>query len=193
MSIKRDELFILLESYRSEINQQLKFCHDYLHFYITLLSLILGVTVGAIFDLNKLGYPFGLTLILGPIMVIFLAMYGYETIKVFYRRFIEAWITLLNIESMLGLVNYPLKLDEAVKQPLYPSKQDGSFIAQFERPIVRKILDTAEKESWPAEKLLEEVVKEGDTLKYALITLSAFSVVSLILAALVVFRVLSLR
>lgn len=100
-----------------------------MHFYITILSLILGVTVTAIFDLDKLEYPFGLTSILGPIMVIFLVIYGYKTIRVSYRRFIEAWSSLLNVESMLGLVNFPLRLEKITGSPYSrANKRDNNFI-----------------------------------------------------------------
>jgi hypothetical protein len=49
-----------------------------------------------------------LLLLIGPGLLVTLEVLGYMTVRVFYHRFIEAWITSLNIDAMLGLRAAPI-------------------------------------------------------------------------------------
>jgi hypothetical protein len=67
---------------------------------------IADLVITAVFQF-KAPYPLGLLLLVGPTLVVSLAILGYKTVRVFYRRFIEAWITSLNVDAMLGLRSAP--------------------------------------------------------------------------------------
>jgi hypothetical protein len=186
--IKRDEIFSLHEHYESVITEQLSFCFRYLNFYIALLSAMIAATITGLLKVEG-GELLGLTLLIGPILVIFLAKVGYKTIEVFYRRFIEAWITVLNIEEMLGLKG-AINLEKGLNEPLFKSQTDGGFISQFERPVIQKILENAKEKSLSSEEVLEEVVKVGDTLQYAKKTFIAFGFSGVIFFLVIIFYVL---
>ena len=185
VTVKRDELLALHKLYVGEMNKQLEFCYKYLHFYAGLLSAILAAVLTGVVALQGPGVP-GFSLLIGPVLICALARIGYNTIRVFYRRFNEAWITSLNLEGMLGLRSFPVSESPAETRPPYPSGHGGGFIAEFERPDVRELLDP---ERWPkrtAEALLEEIIKTGVTLKHAEAAFWAFAGAGLLAAVAVV-------
>jgi len=112
-----------------------------------------------------------------------LARIGYLNVKVFYSRFVEAWVTTVNIESMLRIRNAtPVDLG---KDKLYTPKyetEEGGFIASFERKPILKILNEKKK----ATEILEESVKAGDTLRYARWTFLVFGGSSILLVMFIV-------
>lgn len=79
----------------------LSFCYQYLNFYTGLLSAILAATIAGLMSTTAGGFR-GLILLAGPVMTLILAGLGYRTIIVFYRRHIEAYVNLRNIEEMLA-------------------------------------------------------------------------------------------
>lgn len=120
-----------------------------------------------------------MVLLLGPIITIILGKLGHSAVKVFYRRFIEAWINLRNVEEMLG-DHYTELMTLAKKEPLFKSKH-GGFIARFEREEIECIIKKARRDGLDAETVVERVTEKGDTLSYAKRTLLVFEVVSVIL------------
>ena len=185
--IRRQDLLDLRKQYTEEVNKHLGFCFNYLNFYIGLFSAILGATLAGFFATKPLT-RLGLLLLIGPALIGLLSYFGYKTVQVFYRRFIEAWITCVNLESMLGFKPSP-RYENGVQQPTYPSKHGGGFITEFERPRMRALLDQARAESWSAEKLLDEILKVGDTLRYAKMTFGGYAVAGLVAAAVVALAV----
>jgi hypothetical protein len=93
---------------------------------------------------------------------------------VFYRRFIEAWITSVNIESMLT-ISGAANLEKGIQKPRFKSSSD-SFIMQYERATIRKVLKQAEDESWTAETTVKQVAAKEDTLRFARFTFLLFAI-----------------
>ena len=79
-----------------------------------------------------------------------------------------------------------LILEKGIKSPIYPSKCGGGFITKFDRPVNKDVLEIAGKEEWNSEQVLDEVIKHGDTLKYARITFIGFSFAALALVVIVI-------
>jgi hypothetical protein len=175
--VKRRELLDLHKRYADEVNQQLEFCFSYLNFYTSLLSALLAGVLTGLLSLKPHG-SLALVLLIGPTLICILALSGYSTVRVFYRRYIEAWITSRNLEEMLGLRPSP-KYESGVEAPPYKSAYGGGFITEFERPKVRCVLNSARQESWTAERVLAEIVETGDTLRYARWVFWAFVIASL--------------
>lgn len=183
----RSEFFELYKHYESVMAGQLDFCYKYLNFYTGLLSAITAVTLTSILNI-KSGDMHGLALIIAPFLTIFLAIIGYLNVKVFYIRFIQAWVNQINIEAML---NFKFtKSIKGIEKPLY-AREDGSFIAQIEKHPIRKVLNKATKESWTPERVVAEIVPIGNTLAYARNTCIGFVVVSLILSVAILVTIFS--
>ena len=70
-----------------------------------------------------------LGLLIGPALLVWLAEVGYSTVRVFYHRFMDAYLTLLNIQRMLRLDDSSWVTAE-VAPPRIPSAY-GGFIAQW--------------------------------------------------------------
>ena len=100
---------------------------------------------------------------------------GYKTTVVFYRRFIEAWVSQVNLDAMLAIDAVPQTGN--IGQPLVPSRS-GGWIARFERPQVERAMSSATT----AEALVVELARIGDTLRYARNTLLVFVTVAAVLA-----------
>ena len=101
-ALTRDDVLKMHTHYNGLIAKELEFCFKYLNFYIGLLSALVAATLTGLLQFT-LPHPRGLLLLLGPLLVIVLAVVGYKTVRVFYRRYMEAWITSLNVDEMLGL------------------------------------------------------------------------------------------
>ncbi len=183
-SLSRTELFQLHDHYSKVLKDELDFCFRYLHFYIGLLSAILAATLTGLFKF-ELSMPTGLAFLLSPVLMVGLAWLGYKTVEVFYRRHIEAWITTLNIETMLGL-RQEVPPSESFNPPPFVSNHDHGFIVEFERQDVRDLLNEAIDRKEGAEKLLPKILKTGVTLRHALYMFIMFGVAALIVGGAIV-------
>lgn len=171
----RDELSDLRRESREESQRNLDKCFSYLNFYVGLLAAILGATLTGLLKASP-GDARVLLLLTGPLSTFALAGFGYQTIVVFYRRFVEAWVTQVNLEAMLATGAVPVTGN--IGQPLVPSRS-GGWMARFERPQVEKAMRSAAT----AESLVVEVARLGDTLRYARHTLLVFVTVAAALAS----------
>jgi hypothetical protein len=124
--------------YTSELRSDLEFTYKYLNFYVGLSSALLAATIAGLLRQGE-GDKKDLLLLFGPLLMIGLTIIGYRTIRVFYRRFIEAWLTTVNIERML-MISGPVNLAKNIQEPRFKSSS-GSFIAQFERTAIRRAPD----------------------------------------------------
>jgi hypothetical protein len=172
--LTRTELFTLRAHYYAVAKDELSFYFQYFNFYVGLLSAILAATVAALVQLRFDLPSRGIVLLVGPLLILLLSFVGYRTVRVFYRRYVEAWITTLNVDHMLGLKPAPAR-DPEVGAPRFASKFGGGFIAEFERKPIREMLDKAEREKWVAEEVLSKVLAAGDTLRFARSTFGCFA------------------
>ncbi len=83
-------------------------------------------------------------LLLGPLLAVILASLGYANVKVFYSRYIQAWVVTINIESMLG-IRYASSLSQGKYAPAYRSKM-GGFLPMIERTSIESTLERAKQE-----------------------------------------------
>ena len=154
--LTHSDLIDLYKHYWLILHAELGFCHQYLNFYSGLLSAILAATLAGLLSI-KFGDWHPLVLLPGPILIVVLAMNGYSTVQSFYRRFAEAWVTTINIESMLD-IRYPKgEIGETIKikfdpEPVYFSSEK-SFIPTYYWPAIKDILDEARVNKWKAEQL----------------------------------------
>src|SRR5438046_4817228 len=100
--LKYSDLIDLYKHYWSVLHTELGFCHQYLNFYSGLLSALLAATLAGLLSI-KFGDVHELILLFGPALIFVLAYNGYTTVQVFYFRFVEAWVTTINLESMLQI------------------------------------------------------------------------------------------
>jgi hypothetical protein len=127
-NLDRAELLTLHEHYANEIRTSLDLAHRNLSFYVGLLSAILAAVLAGLLKAGA-GDRRVLLLLIGLGLAIWLAEVGYSTINVFYHRFINAYLTLLNVESMLGFGDSDW-VDSEVGRPYIRSRY-GGFIAQW--------------------------------------------------------------
>jgi hypothetical protein len=181
--LTRQELLTFHVHYESVTRERLNFCYQYLNFYTGLLSAILAATLAGLLSI-KFGEIRGIALLLGPLLTLVLATVGYLSVRVFYRSYTRAWVTRRNIEAMLGL-RFAEAITTGKYHPVYAS-QSGGFLPSIERAPVQAILDTAKREQWNAEEVVQKLIKIGDVLAYARITFIAFALASIALAAFIV-------
>ena len=187
--LNRDELFELYKYYGAAIQAELDFYFKYFNFYVGLLSAILTLTFAGLTGLEKpAGQLIFLSLLMGPVLIIFLSIVGYSYVQVFYIRFTEAWVATVNIEEMLQLHDTDM-IDTAVRQPLYLSKE-RSFIPEITSRKIRGIFQQAKAESWFAEELVEKLIKEGVTRRRAIYTFSLFIFAGITLAIIILYTYL---
>jgi hypothetical protein len=165
-----------------------------LRLYTGLLSAILAATLTGLLGLSEssLNPLLKLSLLIGPILTIILSYAGYPMLRVCFRRFLQGWITAINIRAMLGIAMLGFKgrinLGEGVCPPVYRGKYDNGFIAQFEVEDVPplKVLSEAALSESPEESSSEEVLKKllegGDQLRMARTIFMAFGVAAIILS-----------
>lgn len=203
--LTHSDLIDLYKHYWLVVHAELGFCHQYLNFYIGLLSALLAATLAGLLGLKFRGWD-ELTLLLGPILIGVLACNGYETVKTFYKRFVEAWVTTLNLESMLGIRYSSLPSDK----PRYASRYQ-SFIPTMEDARIMEILEDKKqerkkrysffrqllhrehkKEETAQGRKAEQVTKElsesrrGTTLANAKFTFITFEVAAAVLAVFII-------
>jgi len=171
----RKELNDLRAEYRADSQKSLDKCFSYLNFYVGLLAAVLAATLTGLLQIRP-GDSRALLLLTGPLSASALAVLGYRTIRVFYRRSVEAWVAEVNLQAMLGLGD--VTGSHAVGRPLVASRS-GGWLPRFERSPVEKVMNSAEN----AESMIVEVTRIGDTLRYARLTLAVFSVVAVVLSA----------
>jgi hypothetical protein len=180
----RHELFDLHTHYESVVKDMLDLCFQYLNFYTGLLVAILAATLTGLLSL-KAGDTRLFVLLLGPLLIGILAILGYANVKVFYSRYIQAWVATINIESMLGL-RYSTLLSQGKYSPAYPSK-NGGFLPMMERTSIESTLERAKQEQWTAEKVVAMLLSIGDTKRNARNTFIAFFCIGIVLAGVIVF------
>src|SRR2546423_1077405 len=100
--LKYSDLIDLYKHYWSVLHAELSFCQQYLNFYSGLLSALLAATLAGLLSI-KFGDLHELILLFGPALIFVLAYNGYTTVQTFYYRFVEAWVTTINLESMLQI------------------------------------------------------------------------------------------
>lgn len=169
-----ETLLQLHAHYTSELRSDLEFTYKYLNFYVGLNSALLAATIAGLLRQGE-GDKKDLLLLFGPLLIIGLTIIGYQTIRVFYRRFIEAWLTTVNIEKMLT-ISGPVNLGKGIQEPRFKSSS-GSFIAQFERTAIRRALKQAEYEGETADAIIKRVAAKGDTLRFARLAFLLFAIV----------------
>ncbi len=192
-NLTRQELLAFHAHYESVMRERTNFCYQYLNFYTGLLSAILAVTLTGLLSI-KFGDRRGIALLLGPLLVLVFARIGYVSVKAFYRSYTRAWVARANIEAMLG-IRFAEATDTGKYHPVYAS-QDGGFVPRIESTSVEKVLEKAKSEKaksrpWSAEKVMQELVKVGDTLAYAKYTFGSFGLASIILSAFIVWTAFS--
>ena len=140
--IQRQELLDLHTHYESVIKDELDLFFKYFNFYIGLLSAMVAATLAGFVSLKEsLDGNIKYVLTLGPFLIISLSILGYYFIRVYYRRFLEALVTLINIKSMLKY-SEKTELAKNIQIPVkFPSKFGGGFITQFNRKTTRAILE----------------------------------------------------
>jgi hypothetical protein len=94
---------------------------------------------------------------------------------VFYRRYVEAWVTEINLQAMLG-TEHAVEPDSIGRALV--SSRSGGWIARGERAEVKKAIRSAAN----AESLVDEVTRLGDTRHYAKRTFLVFVVIAMLLA-----------
>lgn len=177
------DLVDLYKHYWSLLYAELGFCHQYLNYYSGLLSAILAATLAGLLNM-KFGGVHELLLLFGPSLMFVLAYNGYKTVQTFYIRFVRAWVTTINLESMLH-INYSSQPIQLRYGPRYISSEN-SFIPTIEDDRIKGILQAKEKKG--AEQVTKELSesRRGTTLANAKITFIAFAVAAALLAVIIV-------
>ena len=140
--LKHSDLIDLYKHYWSVLHAELGFCHQYLNFYSGLLSAILAATLAGLLSIKFRGWD-ELALLLGPLLIFILAQNGYSTVETFYHRFVQAWVTTINLESMLR-IRYSTEPIHLGYEPRYMSSHQ-SFISTMEDPRIRSILEEVKR------------------------------------------------
>lgn len=177
--IQREELFNLHHHYESVVKDELDFFFKYMNFYTGILSALIAGTLTGLLSLKPLS-SLGLILLLGPGLVFSISYIGYRNVRVYYRRYTEAWVTVINIKTMLGLRKMAVR-PTGIFPPTYASRHGGGFITQFKRRPIQKLFDQLEKEGASAEVVVEKLLLHGDTLKFAKYTFRIFFMGAVIL------------
>jgi hypothetical protein len=170
----RAELNDLRKEYREYSQKSLDKCFSYLNFYVGLLAALLAATLTGLLQVQP-GDARAWLLLTGPAAALALALLGYKIFVVFYRRFVEAWVTEINLQAMLGTEH--MGEPDSIGPPSVRS-QSGGWIARGERAEVKKAIHSAAD----AESLVDEVTRLGETRHYAKRTFLVFVVIAILLA-----------
>jgi hypothetical protein len=192
--VQRDELFELHKHYEAAAKDERDFLFRYLNFYTGLLSAIVAATLTGLFGLSKssLAPLLKLSLLIGPILTIIVAIAGYTILKICHRRFLQAWVTAINIRAMLGLTS-PVTLGAEIRQPIYKGEDDDSFIAQFKftKFGTLTILREGAKQGQSYEQVLDKLLDvRGDQLWMARAIFLAFGGAAIMLGVAITIAVL---
>ncbi len=182
-SLPRSDLINLQNRYDAKVRDYLSLYYQYLNFYTGLLSTIIGVTIAGILQASR-GELRSLVLLVGPVITVTIAKVGYNNVKVMYARAVEAWVTMRNIEEMLGdtFVN---KLEGSNHQPLFLNKQ-GGFIARIEQHPFEETIRVAHKQGLNAGQIVIRLIEVGNSVKFAKITFGVFLAASVVLSVIIV-------
>jgi hypothetical protein len=186
-SLTRQEMLTFHAHYESNMRERITFCYQYLNFYTGLLSAILAATLAGLLTI-KFGDIRGIVLLLGPLLTLVFARIGYLSVKAFYISYTRSWVARANIEAMLG-IRFTEAINTGKYRPVYAS-QHGGFLPRIERAPSENILNKAKREQWSAEKVMQELVKVGDTLAYARYTFVSFCIASFALITFIVWTTL---
>jgi hypothetical protein len=197
--VTRTEIFELYKYYEAAAKEERDFFFRYLHFYTGLFSAILAVTLTGLLSLSKssLNPPLKLSLLtgllIGPILIIILDRKGFPMLAICFRRFLQAWVTAINLQAMLGFRGR-ISLCQGTRQPIYKGEEDSGFIAQFEPQNAKslQILRQAKQGGWSSEKVLNELLEHGDQLGMARTIFRAFEGAAITVAAVIAIAVLLL-
>jgi hypothetical protein len=181
--LTRQELLAFHAHYESNMRERINFCYQYLNFYIGLLSAILAATLTGLLTI-KLGDRRVIVLLLGPLLTLVFAKIGFLSVKAFYSSYTRSWVARANIEAMLG-IRFAKGINTGKYHLVYVS-EEGGFVPRVESDSVECVLKKAKDEQWKAEKVMQELVKVGDTLVYAKYTFISFGLASIILAVFIV-------
>ena len=192
-TITRNELFELHKHYEAAAKEERDFFFRYLNFYVGLLSAILAASVTGLLSLSKssLNPPLELSLLIGlligPILTVILSHVGFRFLEVCSRRHSQAWVTAINIRTMLGL-NDRIIVSEGIHPPLYKGEYDNGFIAQYESKHAQslQVLEKGAERGWSSEKVLSELLEGGDQLMMAKRTFRAFKIAGITLGVLLI-------
>lgn len=183
----REELLRLYDIQRAAVKDELSFAYQYLSFYIGLIAAILGATLAGFLNLGD-GDWRGVALLAGPMVAIILGQLGALTVSVFYRRFSEAWVSEINLATLLQLSD----VDTWVHTEMpFPSSHGGGPFASPIHPVIAERFERAEREGWSAEKLADQIGhrRASTTLKYSAVTFWTYQVIGTLLGVLIVLRV----
>jgi hypothetical protein len=149
-AIRQSEAVSLLSLFAEEVNRELHLIYNYSNFFVAVMTTILGVTIAALFnkDLRPQALPW---LLLGPGLVMALSALGWANVRIFYDRFLEAWIARLNLEHALSLRANTAFAERTVKLK-YENKLHGLLPFSSDKKL-HAILET-EKD---AAKLMDEL------------------------------------
>jgi hypothetical protein len=171
----------LHEHYSNSVKSELDFFFRYFNFYVGLLSALLAASITGFFQFRP-EMPRALILLIGPAFVLVLAFVGWRTCKVFYQRFLEAWITALNLQEMLGFTRGP-RYGDGLREPSIKGKTTDSFVAEFEiTGGVRRVVERARIQGCAAEEVLKQALLAGETLRLAKLTFVMFGGAALVAA-----------
>lgn len=187
--IQRDELADLYKHYESVQRDELDFFFKYFNFYIGLLSALLVASLAGLLNIKNMHNSLiGYCLLFGPVLIIALSYISYKVIRVYYRRFLQAVLTIFNLRRMLGYNDLSL-LAENIFPPLFPDKSANSFIVEFRRYAIKQVFEKGMNSEQSGEKVLEDLLKSGETLKYAKLTLIGFRIVAFCLGIFIIYLI----
>jgi hypothetical protein len=162
----RSELLTIYDQHQQASGTWITISFAYMNFYVGLLSAILVVTLIGLAQVPR-GDNRSFLLLVGPALVVILAKSGFGTVRAMYGRFFQQWITLQNIEAVMGLAG-PSPWLAQLEKPICASKYQG-LLTQWQ-PL-RKELEAAASRDGTAESVLDAVLREMGSLRPALITL----------------------
>jgi len=182
--VTRSELFELYKHYELTSNDRLSFCYQFQYFYIAMLAAFLAGGLTALLTI-KPGDTRGLFLLIVPLLTIIFARVANVTVLNSYRRFVEAWVTFTNLQSML----YSENIDLGDYTPAFRSKDKGLLPSIFFRSRLFFLPDYARTEGWEAEKVVHELYNSSDTRRLARYTYLSFITVAIMFSISVILLV----
>ena len=165
----------LLELYKVQSEAQISHLdshYKYRNYYTTILSALLTIFVGGMFQFYK--EPFALTLPVLLIFIVILSELGKRTIDRYYKRFLESVTILAKTENALGL-DTGIKVDSKPTHVLWPS--DKQIIP--DRWISDRVQAPSGKKYESSQEFISDRMKMGDN-RIAHRTFRSFQIVSII-------------
>jgi hypothetical protein len=179
------ELIELHKQYETIIRNEFEFYFKHLNFYITLFTTLIGLTVTGMLAFKGNDSFLLLLLAIGPLLIILTSKVAIKNIECYYRRAMEAIITVINLNAMLGYCKKP-ELEKGINAPIFFS-ETGGFLTQSNTPKIIAIIKEAETRTCTSEELLEKLVSNGDIVTFAKNLFTLFVIAAILLIALTVF------